>query len=160
MASDTDQIGYWYPHWRVLWLVVQSLGANVFGPLSIQIVIHVLSWTYWHPHYPWQNDVVYECVEILQTRWEWCNYWNVKHESYASNIAYFNWLYILYVLMYIYNIGLLTVNIEFIWRGWETGWKTSFSESFCPFRASQIHSLFIVNRPILYLSCNPRCPKK
>jgi hypothetical protein len=22
----------------------------------------------------------------------------------------------------IYNIGLLTVNIEFIWRGWETGW--------------------------------------
>ena len=36
---------------------------------------------------------------------------------------------------YIYNIGLLTVDIEFIWRGWETGWKTSFSESFSPFRA-------------------------
>jgi hypothetical protein len=26
--------------------------------------------------------------------------------------------------------------------------------------ASQIHSIFTVNRPILYLSCNPRCPKK
>ena len=24
------------------------------------------------------------------------------------------------------NIGLLMVNIEFIWWGWETGWKTSF----------------------------------
>ena len=30
------------------------------------------------------------------------------------------------LLMYVYNNGLLTVNIEFIWRGWETGWKTSF----------------------------------
>ena len=26
--------------------------------------------------------------------------------------------------------------------------------------ASQINSIFTVNRPILYLSCNPRCPKK
>jgi hypothetical protein len=28
------------------------------------------------------------------------------------------------LLMYVYNNGLLTVNIEFIWRGLETGWKT------------------------------------
>jgi hypothetical protein len=27
----------------------------------------------------------------------------------------------------IYNIGLLMVNIEFIWRGWETGREMSFS---------------------------------
>ena len=33
----------------------------------------------------------------------------------------------------------------------------SFSSRFAP---SQINSIFTVNRPILYLSCNPRCPKK
>ena len=31
---------------------------------------------------------------------------------------------------YIYNIGLLMVNIEFIWRGWEMGRMVSFSKSF------------------------------
>jgi len=29
-----------------------------------------------------------------------------------------------------YNIGVLTVNIEFMWRGLETGERTSFSESY------------------------------
>ena len=33
----------------------------------------------------------------------------------------------------------------------------SFSPRFAP---GQINSIFTVNRPILYLSCNPRCPKK
>ena len=33
----------------------------------------------------------------------------------------------------------------------------SLSPRFAP---SQINSIFTVNRPILYLSCNPRCPKK
>ena len=33
----------------------------------------------------------------------------------------------------------------------------SLSPRFAP---SQINSIFSVNRPILYLSCNPRCPKK
>jgi hypothetical protein len=34
---------------------------------------------------------------------------------------------------------------------------TSLSPRFAP---SQINSIFTVSRPILYLSCNPRCPKK
>jgi hypothetical protein len=34
---------------------------------------------------------------------------------------------------YIYNIGLLMVNIEFIWRGWEMGRMVSFNKSFPPF---------------------------
>ena len=33
----------------------------------------------------------------------------------------------------------------------------SLSPRFAP---SQINSIFTVNRPILYLSCNPRCPQK
>ena len=33
----------------------------------------------------------------------------------------------------------------------------SLSPRFAP---SQINSIVTVNRPILYLSCNPRCPKK
>jgi hypothetical protein len=37
--------------------------------------------------------------------------------------------------------------------------KTSFSESFHPFRASHINSIFTVNTPILYLSCNKICQK-
>ena len=43
----------------------------------------------------------------------------------------------------IYNIGVLTVNIEFMWRGLDTGERTmSFSESFHPFRAEP-HTLYI-----------------
>ena len=45
----------------------------------------------------------------------------------------------------IYNIGVLTVNIEFIWRGLETGKRRS------------LKSIFTVNTPILYLSCNTIC---
>jgi hypothetical protein len=43
---------------------------------------------------------------------------------------------------YIYNIGVLTVNIEFMWQGLETGERTSFSESFHPFRAEP-HKFYI-----------------
>ena len=53
-------------------------------------------------------------------------------ETFLSSIPKYR-LYLLNNLIfekrseqYIYNIGLLTVNIEFIWQGWETGWKTSF----------------------------------
>jgi hypothetical protein len=35
----------------------------------------------------------------------------------------------------IYNIGVLTVNIEFMWGGLETGERRAFSVSFNPFRA-------------------------
>ena len=42
----------------------------------------------------------------------------------------------------IYNIGVLTVNIEFMWQGLETGERTSFSESFHPFRAES-HKFYI-----------------
>ena len=60
--------------------------------------------------------------------------------------------------VYKYNIGGLTVNIEFMWRALETGERTSFSESFHPFRAEP-HKFYIitVNTSILYLSCNKIC---
>jgi hypothetical protein len=43
---------------------------------------------------------------------------------------------------YTYNIGVLTVNIEFMWRGLETGERRTFSKSFEPFRAEP-HKLYI-----------------
>ena len=43
---------------------------------------------------------------------------------------------------YIYNIDVLTVNIEFMWRGLETGEWRAFRESFQPFRAEP-HKLYI-----------------
>ena len=43
---------------------------------------------------------------------------------------------------YIYNIGVLTVNIESMCRGLETGERRAFSESFHPFRAES-HTLYI-----------------
>jgi hypothetical protein len=55
--------------------------------------------------------------------------------------------------LFIYNIGVLTVNIEFMWQDLETGERRAFSESFQPFRAEP-HTL------ILYLSCNTICKKK
>ena len=58
--------------------------------------------------------------------------------------------------IYIYNIGVLTVKIEIMWRGLETG-KARLSIRFAP---SHIHSIFTVNTPILYLSCNRICQKK
>jgi hypothetical protein len=48
----------------------------------------------------------------------------------------------MYLWKYIYNIGVLTVNIEFMWRGLETGERRAFSESFHPFRAEP-HKLYI-----------------
>jgi hypothetical protein len=60
---------------------------------------------------------------------------------------------------YIYNIGVLTVDIEFMWRCLEMGERTSFRESFHPFRARPHKSIFTVNTPILYLSCNKICKK-
>jgi hypothetical protein len=53
----------------------------------------------------------------------------------------------------IYNIGVLTVNIEFMGRGLETGKDellASLSNRFVP---SHINSICTVNTPILYLSC-------
>ena len=42
---------------------------------------------------------------------------------------------------YIYDIGVLTVNIEFM-QGLETGERWAFSESFQPFRA-ELHKFYI-----------------
>jgi hypothetical protein len=39
-------------------------------------------------------------------------------------------------------ISVLTVNIEFMWRGLETGERRAFSESFQPFRAEP-HKFYI-----------------
>jgi hypothetical protein len=43
---------------------------------------------------------------------------------------------------WICNIGALMVNIEFMWRGLETGERRAFSESFHPFRAEP-HTFYI-----------------
>ena len=61
-------------------------------------------------------------------------------------------------------IHVLTVNIEFMWRGLENGvgvggelLVASLSNRFVP---SHINSIITVNTPILYLSCNKICKKK
>ena len=41
-----------------------------------------------------------------------------------------------------YNIGVLTVNIEFMWRGLETGERRAVDKSFQPFRAEP-HKFYI-----------------
>ena len=51
--------------------------------------------------------------------------------------------------MYIYKIGVLTVNIEL--ETWERRALASLSIRFMP---SHINSIFTINTPILYLSCN------
>ena len=43
---------------------------------------------------------------------------------------------------YIYNIGVLTVNIEFMWLGTKRMERLTFSESFHPFRAKP-HKFYI-----------------
>ena len=66
----------------------------------------------------------------------------------------------LYAVAYIYNIGVLTVNIEFMWQGLETEERralVSFSIRFMP---SHMNPVFTVNTPILYLFCNKICQKK
>ena len=45
------------------------------------------------------------------------------------------------IMHYIYNIGVLTVNIELMWRGLETGERTSFH--FVSFRAEP-HRITVV----------------
>ena len=43
---------------------------------------------------------------------------------------------------YIYNIGALTLNIEFMWRSLETGKRRAFNESFHSFHA-ELHKFYI-----------------
>jgi hypothetical protein len=45
------------------------------------------------------------------------------------------------------NIGVLTVDIEFMWRGLETGERGAFSESFQPFR-TELHKFYIYRQYI------------
>ena len=54
----------------------------------------------------------------------------------------------------IYNIGVLRVNIEFMWRGLESGERQALESLSIRFVPSHINSIFTVNAPILYLSCN------
>ena len=56
--------------------------------------------------------------------------------------------------MYIYKIGVLTVNIEFMWRGLETWERRALASLSIRFMPSHINSIFTINTPILYLSCN------
>jgi hypothetical protein len=44
--------------------------------------------------------------------------------------------------IYIYNIGVLTVNIECMWRGLETGERRAFRESFHSIRAEP-HTFYV-----------------
>jgi hypothetical protein len=46
------------------------------------------------------------------------------HTTYIVSMTYNN---LCNQIKYIYNIGVLTVNIEFMWRGLETGEKRAFS---------------------------------
>ena len=57
----------------------------------------------------------------------------------------------------IYNIGALTVNIEFMWQGLETRKRQVLASRSIRFVQSHINSVFTVNT--LYLSCNI-CKKK
>ena len=61
---------------------------------------------------------------------------------------------------YIYNSGALTVNIEFMWRGLETGEGRAFNESFQPFRAEP-HKFYIFRQytNIVFI-LNKICQKK
>ena len=60
----------------------------------------------------------------------------------------------------IYNISVLTVNIEFMWRGLEMGERRALASLSIRFVPSHINSIFTVNAPILYFSCNQICPQK
>ena len=62
-------------------------------------------------------------------------------------------------LYYIYNIGTLTVNVEFMWRGLETGERRALAGLSICFVPSHINSIFTVSTSILYLSCNKICKK-
>jgi len=53
-----------------------------------------------------------------------------------------------------HNIGVLTVNIEYMWRGLETGERRALVSLSIRFVPSYINYIFTVNTPILYLSCN------
>ena len=59
-----------------------------------------------------------------------------------------------------YNIGVLTVNIEFMWRGLETGEIQALVSLYIRFVPSHINSIFTVNTPILYIYSDKRSEGK
>ena len=50
-----------------------------------------------------------------------------------------------------YNIGVLMVNIELMWRGLETGERRALVSLYIRLEPSHINSMFTVNTPILYI---------
>ena len=112
---------------------------------------HLIKWTlriclWW----TWMND----CDWMTHLMTLWPKKKEPRFEFISAMAENLVWqlvvsAYVRYIYIYIHNTGALTVNIEFMWRGLETG-ERSFSEAFHPFRA----------KLILYLSCNKICKKK
>ena len=59
-----------------------------------------------------------------------------------------------------YNIGVLTVNIEFMWRGLETGEIQAVVSLYIRFVPSHINYIFTINTPILYIYSDKRSEGK
>jgi hypothetical protein len=82
------------------------------------------------------------------------------HTMYNINVLIGrSWKDCIYLSGFIYNIGVLTINIEFMWRGLETGERRALVSISIRFVPSHINAIFTVNTPILYLSCNKICKK-
>ena len=64
----------------------------------------------------------------------------------TTSVAYFEGLQnifdILFSNIYIYTVGVLTVDIQIMWRGLETGERLAYRESFHPFCAEP-HTFYI-----------------
>jgi hypothetical protein len=73
-----------------------------------------------------------------------------------SNISYVILLLIIYIQYWSVD-GKYRIYLTSLRNGVTDELLASLSPRFAP---SQINSIFTVNRPILYVSCNPRCPKK
>jgi hypothetical protein len=82
------------------------------------------------------------------------------HTMYNINVLIGrSWKDCIYLPSFIYNIGVLTINIEFMWRGLERGERRALVSISIRFVPSHINAIFTVNTPILYLSCNKICKK-
>jgi hypothetical protein len=90
------------------------------------------------------------------------NTWYLFNRTYQLRLYYHKryWLVATQCHIYIqyWSVdGKYRIYLTRLRNGVEDELLASLSPRFAP---RQINSIFTVNRPILYLSCNPRCPKK
>ena len=133
-----------------IWCIIDEIILLMLKLVSNKLDTYLTSWA-----------LFVFCISWNFARDIWTVFEEIKHQSCTGKIFYqiikINKTQILLNIQYWSVDGKYRIYLTRLRNGVKDELLASLSPRFAP---SQINSKFTVNRPILYLSCNPRCPKK